>query len=208
MVKPARCRKPARVSMLVRFAPMPCKSSTAPPPGLPGANHARITLPDRLGKFTVRAWTPRLAGAFPTVLRAGRAKRQAWVPPIRNIAVARTRISRCAEDSVSSIMQLKHEPFREVWCLKRQVRHGDDTRSARVFFGEAYLPAPPFHAARNSPGTPSFCSSAWSRSRRQGWATSMRIRCRWSTTRPQSTASRRSSRRKTAPSRRAAARFC
>jgi hypothetical protein len=80
-----------------------------------------MMLPDRLGNLTVRASIPRLGGAFPTMLRAGRAKTHAWVPDIRNIAEARTRISRCAEGLGFIAHANEHEPFREMWGLKRQV---------------------------------------------------------------------------------------
>src|SRR4051812_38826145 len=60
--------------MLVRFAPTPCRSTTAPAPGRPLTNHARSVLPDALGKLT--SATPFTPDGRSTFARAGRAKTQ------------------------------------------------------------------------------------------------------------------------------------
>src|SRR5690349_19518766 len=95
--------------MVARFPPIPWSRSTAPPPRRPGANQARMTLPERLAKLTEVA--PSLAGGCSTMLRAGRARTQPPAP-IRNITAVTRRIVFGVLLGGFIERLTRHEPFR------------------------------------------------------------------------------------------------
>jgi hypothetical protein len=80
---PRRCRNSARATIACRLPRTPCRSSTAPCPGRPGANQPATMPPAEVSKRTGSACSA--AGGSPAVRSAGRvmASPRASAPPVQ-----------------------------------------------------------------------------------------------------------------------------